>query len=154
MRPAQFRSAAVLVAVIATTVSLWLVPAEAATPAATYQNQAFAATNRHRAQHDLVKLRKKDCVQHFAVRQARRMARQQRMFHQDLGPVMRRCRLSRAGENVAVGYRSGRSVVNAGWMRSPGHRANILDRRFRMMGIGARRAGGRWYVAQVFGGRA
>jgi uncharacterized protein YkwD len=59
------------------------------------------------------------------------------------------------GENVAYGYPNGRSVVNDGWMRSPGHRANILNPDFRLMGIGARKGhDGRWYVAQVLGRKA
>jgi uncharacterized protein YkwD len=145
------RTAAALLAALVSAATLWLVPAEAATPAATYQNQAFAATNHHRANHHLVTLRRQHCVQTFAVRQARRMARQHRMFHQHLGPILRQCGLSRVGENVAYGYPTGRSVVNDGWMHSPGHRANILDRRYRVMGIGARKSGGRWYVSQVFG---
>lgn len=37
------------------------------------------------------------------------------------------------GENLAVGYR-GTSVVD-GWMRSPGHRENILERGFDEVGI-------------------
>ena len=37
------------------------------------------------------------------------------------------------GENLAVGYR-GTAVVN-GWMRSPGHRANILGSAFDEVGI-------------------
>jgi uncharacterized protein YkwD len=133
-------------------ISLGIVSAQAATsPIATYQGQAFAATNRHRAAHHLVRLRHQDCVQRYAVGQAKRMARQHRMFHQDLGRVLRRCHLSWAGENVAYGYPTGRAVVNRGWMHSSGHRANILNRHYRVMGIGARKAGGRWYVSQVFG---
>ena len=38
------------------------------------------------------------------------------------------------GENLALGYRSGGAVVD-GWMRSPGHRANILQRSFNEVGI-------------------
>ena len=38
------------------------------------------------------------------------------------------------GENLAVGYPSADAVVN-GWMRSPGHRANILGRDFDEVGI-------------------
>ncbi len=83
------------------------------------------------------------------------MARQDRMFHQDLRPILRQCGLSTVGENVAYGYRSGRSVVNDGWMHSEGHRRNILNRDFRLMGIGARKSDdGTWYAAQVFGRRA
>ena len=39
-----------------------------------------------------------------------------------------------AGENLAVGYRTSQSIV-AGWMNSPGHRANILGRHFDEVGI-------------------
>jgi uncharacterized protein YkwD len=42
------------------------------------------------------------------------------------------------GENIAYGLRSDgtpRNIVQ-GWMRSPGHRANILNNRFRYLGVG------------------
>ncbi len=120
---------------------------------ARYQNQARAATNNKREAHDLVRLRSGKCVQRAAVRQARRMANQERMFHQDLGRVMDRCGLTSAGENVAFGYSTGRQVVRA-WMRSEGHRANILARSFRILGMAMRRSDdGRPYAAQVFGRR-
>ena len=130
-------------------------PAERTKPQAKYQRQAFHATNKHRLANDLKELRRTDCVQRFAVEQAKAMARREEMYHQELGPVMEECGLSRVGENVAEGYRTGRSVVNEGWMKSPGHRANILDPAYRLMGIGARKGpDGRWYVAQVFGRKA
>ncbi len=44
-----------------------------------------------------------------------------------------------AGENVAYGYPTGRSVVNRGWMRSEGHRANILSPGFKLVAVAARR---------------
>ncbi|MFI9803494.1 CAP domain-containing protein [Streptomyces sp. NPDC052301] len=56
------------------------------------------------------------------------------------------------GENIACGGRSPAEVVD-GWMRSPGHRANILKREFSHLGIGftgGGRAGTYW--AQLFGG--
>lgn len=128
------------------------VVAERATSAGTYAHQAASATNRHRVAQDLKKLKRTKCIQRFAVKQAKAMAAQRRMFHQSLGPVLSACGLSRVGENVAYGFGSGRSVVNRGWMRSAGHRANILDRRYRLMGIAARKGSdGHWYVAQVFG---
>jgi len=126
------------------------VPAQAATPEQRYGNVAHRATNAERDQRDRVDLRKHKCLQRFAVRQAKRMAAQRRMYHQDLGPILRRCGMSMVGENVAYGFTSGRAVVR-GWMDSPGHRANILQPRYRLMGIGARKGGGQWYVAQVFG---
>jgi uncharacterized protein YkwD len=55
------------------------------------------------------------------------------------------------GENVAEGYQGGAGVVQ-GWMRSPGHRANILSAEYTELGTGAARArNGRAYYAQVFG---
>ena len=80
------------------------------------------------------------------------MARAGELFHQDLAKVQQRCGMGWAGENVAVGYSSGRAVVK-GWMGSPGHRANILRTEFRLMGIAAVKRKGRWWVAQVFGTR-
>ncbi|MEI5672344.1 MULTISPECIES: CAP domain-containing protein [unclassified Nocardioides] len=126
-------------------------PAAAATAEQRYSNAAFSSTNAQREQRDRAELRKNRCLTRFAVKQAKRMARQREIFHQDLGPILRRCGLSMVGENVAVGYTTGRSVVREGWMKSEGHRANILQPRYRLMGIGARKAGGSWYVAQVFG---
>lgn len=38
------------------------------------------------------------------------------------------------GENLAVGYRGAESVVD-GWMHSPGHRANILNKEFDEVGV-------------------
>src|SRR5262245_53898008 len=132
-------------------------PAEAKSTKAErkYANQAFAATNAHRVHNGLRALSPNDCVRHWAVHQAKLMAQQERMFHQDLNRVMRSCGLNTAGENVAYGFPSGRSVVNDGWMHSEGHRANILYPKYRLMGIAARKGhNGSWYVAQVFGRRA
>lgn len=124
---------------------------ERATATQTYQRTAFKATNNKRRNHELRPFRRNDCLQRYAVRQARRMAAQHRMFHQESGPVMRACRLSWYGENVAYGYPTGRAVVR-GWMHSRDHRANILKPQFRRMGLAARKGSdGRWYAAQVFG---
>ncbi len=40
------------------------------------------------------------------------------------------------GENLAIGYSSADEVV-AAWMTSPGHRANILNGAFQMLGVGS-----------------
>jgi uncharacterized protein YkwD len=150
-------AAVVLLATLLTGTALAPVPAGAvrvtSLTAGRYQDQAFEATNRVRHRHERAGFRLQDCVQRFAERQARLMAGQDRMFHQELLPVLSRCGLTTAGENVAYGYPNGRSVVTDGWMRSEGHRENILNPRFRLLGTGARQsADGTWYAAQVFGG--
>lgn len=150
--------AAALAAVTALVLGLTLVvarasPAEAGVlSAAAYAGQAFRATNHQRVAHDRHRLGHSTCLHRFARRQAARMARQGRIYHQDLDRVLRRCHMDFVGENVAVGFTSGESVVDTGWMKSPDHRANILERGFRRMEVVARRgADGRWYASQVFG---
>ena len=119
-----------------------------------YARDAFGATNEQRADRGRAALDRQACVQRKAAQQARRMARQDRMFHQDLGPVLRDCRMRKVGENVAMGYPTGQSAVDDGWMRSRPHRRNLLDSDYRVMGLAARRSDdGQWYVAQVFGTR-
>lgn len=49
----------------------------------------------------------------------------------------------RAAENIAMGQRSAKEVVDA-WMASPGHRANILDRNLTHIGIGYSAKGNYW----------
>lgn len=124
------------------------------TPAQRYARSAHRTTNARRADHDLPALRRDACLTKYAVAQAKRMADEQEMYHQDLHVVLEACNLTYAGENVAYGYATGRSVVNQGWMRSEGHRENILRPQYRLMALGAARgADGRWYSAQVFGRR-
>jgi uncharacterized protein YkwD len=53
-----------------------------------------------------------------------------------------------SGENIAFGPESAEEVVT-GWLNSPGHCANLMDPRFRHMGIGfatARQAGHIYWV--------
>ena len=129
-------------------------PADARTRPVRYAQQAFDATNVDRRDNHLLALKPDDCLKHAAARQAKLMAQREQIFHQDLDTVVHDCGLAGAGENVAAGYPTGRSVVDDGWMSSEGHRANILDPSFTVMGIGARKGhNGQWYVAQVLGDR-
>jgi uncharacterized protein YkwD len=58
------------------------------------------------------------------------------------------------GENIAAGFTTPEAVV-AGWMASPGHRANILSPKFTEIGIGLVTASDQFgtYWAQEFGTR-
>ncbi|AYN42808.1 CAP domain-containing protein [Streptomyces dangxiongensis] len=47
------------------------------------------------------------------------------------------------GENVAYGYSTAEQVM-AGWMASPGHRANILNCSFQEIGVGLAQPGSYW----------
>lgn len=58
-----------------------------------------------------------------------------------------------AGENIAMGQQTAASVMNA-WMNSPGHRSNILSRKFTEIGVGiAKNKNGTIYWTQQFIGR-
>ena len=143
-----------LVPAVVAAVAITAAPAPAATPGEVrYGNTTFRVVNAVRADHDLAKLRKNPCLQRFAARQAQKMANQRRLFHQDLGRIQRRCGVGYVAENVAAGPGGPRSAVR-GWMASEGHRANILGRVYRITGVAARRAGGVWWVVQVFGRKA
>lgn len=62
-------------------------------------------------------------------------------------------RARRWGENIAWGARTAQQVM-AGWMQSPPHRANILQRGVDEIGVGMAVAGnGTPYWTQVFGSR-
>jgi uncharacterized protein YkwD len=128
--------------------------AQAATPDKVYAADAFKATNKARTDHHRVTLKQSSCLQKYATKQAKKMARAEQIFHQQLDPIESDCHLMRAGENVAYGYPNGTSLVVDGWMNSPPHRANILNRKYRLMAIGAKLGDdNRWYVSQVFGAK-
>jgi uncharacterized protein YkwD len=122
-----------------------------ASASGTYENSVYANTNVQRAKYDRVKLKGAKCLDRFAERQAAKMADEQKMYHQQLGPILKACKLSMVGENVAYGYPNGKAAVSA-WMKSPGHKANIVNKGYRLIAVGAAQdEDGRWYVAQVFG---
>lgn len=151
---APSRIVRLLAVAVATAVALTIAPAPAtAAPTAAeakYGTKVFTIVNNIRENHDRVKLKRNKCLQRFANRQAERMAKQRRLFHQDLGKIQSACNVGYVGENVAYGPFAARQIVNL-WMDSQGHRANILFRKYRITGVAARKAGGNWWVAQVFG---
>ena len=84
------------------------------------------------------------------------MARTGNFSHRDLGaagglPGM--SKFSALGENIAwvEGYPSMGNQLHVGWMRSEGHRANMLQRGYDSVGIGVVCSGGRAWATQNFG---
>jgi uncharacterized protein YkwD len=105
--------------------------------------------NKKRREHGLRRLRGNGRLHRAAGRHTVDMARRHYFSHTSISGAsfldrirrtgyLRRTRSWSVGENIAWGtgdLSSPRSIVRA-WMRSPGHRANILNRRFREIGIG------------------
>lgn len=137
---------------VALLVAVPTAPADAATAKQKYSRAAQKATNAARANHDRVRLKGNPCLRKYARKHARRMANKENIWHQDLQVVLRGCTMTMVGENVAMGYPSGRAVVRQGWMKSPGHRRNILLPRYRLGVVEAVKGDdGRWYAVQLFG---
>lgn len=78
---------------------------------------------------------------------AERLARENRLYHSKLSDGIRTkwCSL---GENV--GYGPSVAAVQDGYMKSPGHRANILNRKWNGVGVGHATNGNRTFTVQVF----
>ena len=72
-----------------------------------YEADVVSGTNAERTSRELQPLSSEACVDRYAEQQAARMAAERRMYHQDLGPILRECNLRTVGENVAYGYPSG-----------------------------------------------
>ena len=126
-------------------------PAPAAPTTTSLEGAIHALTNAERTKRSLGKLGTNDCLKRYALAQAQRQARENRMYHQQMKPILSACGLRYVGENVAAGYPTAQSVMT-GWMNSPGHRANILKREFNRLGVGvAYSTSGRPYYCQVFG---
>jgi len=142
-----------LAIVVVAGMALTATPAPAATPSEVKRsNQVFTIVNNVRANHDLVKLKKNPCLQRFANKRAEYLANTQNtsLPHSNLPTIQQKCGVGWVGENLVYGPFGSKQMVNK-WMNSPGHRANILHRPFRITGVAARRGGGYWWVAQVFG---
>jgi uncharacterized protein YkwD len=82
-----------------------------------------------------------------ARKQAARMASTSKLFHNpNLTSDVSSWRW--VGENV--GYGPDAAAVHSAFMRSPAHKANILDKDYTEVGIGVVSRGGRVWVAEVF----
>ena len=88
---------------------------------------------------------------------ADQMARVGSLYHQNLGALINSADYwgyHTMGENILVGPAGmSASAVEAAWMNSAPHRANILSRAFNVVGIGyVRGLDGRIWAVQDFGG--
>lgn len=99
-----------------------------------------------------------------AVWKARHMAKYEYFGHDDPAPPLARSAFQRisacgytgdnVGENIAEGFRTPATVMQA-WLLSPGHRANIENPSFRVIGVGvAQSASGALFWVQDFGSSA
>jgi uncharacterized protein YkwD len=154
---APFRTAVALAAALsllaaAPTASAACRNAGASTESATIRalvRATLCVLNTHRARHDLGALRMNRKLSTAARRHSRAMVRERFFSHdsQNGASFVDRIRATgylegaqswSVGENIAYGSgsRSTPRSIGRAWMNSPGHRANILSKSFREIGIG------------------
>jgi uncharacterized protein YkwD len=125
-----------------------------------YASKVVDLVNQHRISKGLPALKVSPTLANAAVWKGRHMAEYRYMTHNDPAPPVARTAADRIetcgyrwgwGENIAYGYSTPEAVVQA-WLNSAGHRANIENASFTVIGVGAAAAdGGTLYWAQVFG---
>jgi uncharacterized protein YkwD len=148
-----------LTAAVAVAVLIGLAgPAAAAT--ATPQARVVTLVNAARARAGCAPLKVNAQLTRAAQGHSTDMARRNYFAHNTPGGVTPWTRIARAGypraneaENIAAGQKTADAVVTA-WLRSPAHRANILNCGYRSVGTGVAK-GGRYgtYWTQDFGSK-
>ena len=127
-------------------------PAPAVTSAPDAARRLLDLANAERAKAGLGVLTSRDDVVAIAQAHSERMAQSGDIFHSDsfFGSTVRNLlNVVARGENVA--YNSDIEAAHSRLMASAGHRANILDARFSVAGIGVvRAADGRYFITQDF----
>jgi uncharacterized protein YkwD len=115
------------------------------------RNKMLHLLNHTRATHGLATFRLNVTVSHRAWLHSKAMANQNALFHTgNLYDAVRAYRPSTWGENVGMAGLLTR--IRTLWMRSAGHRHNILNGRYRRIGIGVVRARGVVWVTAIFYG--
>jgi uncharacterized protein YkwD len=133
----------------------WGTPRQSLAPA------VLNLVNAHRSGLGLSQLRSSPTLTASALWKARHMAKYGYFGHDDPAPPVARSAFQRiaacgypgpeVGENIAAGYRSPASVMQA-WLLSPGHRANIEASGWTVLGVGvAQSSSGALYWVQDFG---
>ncbi len=140
-----------LVALVGTLLSAG--PATAGVSLSKYEEKLVAAVNRERTKRGLKRLRVNARLTRAARTHSAEMGRKKYFRHNSHngeswsarivrhGYTRKKCRLWRAGENIywGSGLYSSPDVVVKTWMGSKPHRAVILTKVFRDIGVGARK---------------
>ena len=122
-------------------------------PSVTGDNPA-ALISAFRRQHGEGSVTIDGALTRIAQEQANAMAVRDSLDHNALAPFssrMNRSRFNRAAENIAYGHADFASTLKQ-WTNSAGHRANLLMRGAKWIGVAHAQNGRRMYWAMVIGG--
>ena len=121
--------------------------------------QSMEATNADRAHQGLGPLKWDPALARAAQKHAELMVGQRTLLHQYGGEADLDTRVGQQGahfhvvaENLAAAQTP--AALEAEWMHSPGHRANILDPRLNEIGVGMVRQGGYLWAVEDFSAAA
>jgi uncharacterized protein YkwD len=113
----------------------------------TYENEVKLYVNNERRKRGLRALTWATCTDTVAERWASYLASHDAFYHQSMTGLLRRCNAHYAGETLAKGNITPRTLVGL-WMNSPAHRHVMLSTSPRRIGIGAvPDSHGQWVVA-------
>ena len=134
-----------LTALLAGGLAVSLITGTPASAATTLERAVVTKINASRVAHGLRALPIRSGLTYQAHKHSAAMASRHRLYHSDLSRI---CCYRAVGENV--GYATTVYRVHKALMASPGHRANILDRRWRGVGVGVVKSGGYLWVTEIF----
>lgn len=115
------------------------------------RRRLYGLIRQTRINHDLPVLHMDRYLSKYCRRHTKDMVQQNRLFHStDLAGRVSRYNANWWGENV--GYAGTLRRLLRAWIRSPDHRANLLDRHFHYIGIGVVHARGYFWSTNIFYG--
>jgi uncharacterized protein YkwD len=124
------------------------------TPGLPSADEIVAAMNRDRADAGLPPLSYDSRLGSLASGWSSTLARRNTLTHNDLAGILSQKSWSSAysslGENLYVGPGGSPGAIEAAWMASPAHRAEILTAGYDRVGIGMTSSGGRLWVTANF----
>ena len=137
----RIRTAAARIAFVATLALGVAAAGSAPAGAATTRTNMYRATNESRTDRSIKKVDIHYRISKLVRRHSVAMARRGSIFHTSASVIQNRyldgIRWGTWGENVGVGGTVG--GLQRAFMRSPGHRSNVLNRDFRRVAIGTYR---------------
>ena len=150
----RLRIRAAVVAVLAALVVPVVAPSQASAGVSRFEWRVIAEINAVRAQHGLPGVTHRGLLARAAGRHATRLKRSGRLMHSSTRSLARRAG-STVGEVVAWNSRRRAPAqwIVSGWMNSPPHRAVLLDRTYRTVGVGASRGRRGLFVTADFAKR-
>lgn len=113
-------------------------------------SRLLAEHNRHRVERGLGQLVVEERLCEYAQSHSKNMAVSGRLVHSSMSSLAMVFGNGNVGENIAWGQNSEEEVCEA-WMNSPGHKSNILSKRYKKVGFGVHEdERGRKYWCVVF----